>query len=112
MGTAKKLFFENRELQSTNYRIEHHYLTSGAYNVKIAMIDDEGGRTEKSLMVDLSGNPQIPVLKYSVNSTSGTAPFTLRVDASSSFDPNNNNPLHYYFVWGDGNTTYTFRVYF
>ena len=99
-GDGHQVIYQGREADSIGYNIDHYYQTSGSYTAKVALIDDKGARTEESLVIDLSQDNQVPVLKYSVNSTSGTAPFTLRVDASTSFDPDNNTPLHFYWEWG------------
>ena len=74
-GDGNRAVFNRREAEGLRYLIDHVYLASGVYNVKVALIDNKGGRTEKSLNVDLSQDNQIPVLKYTVNSTSGVAPF-------------------------------------
>ena len=106
-GDGHQTVFQGKELAMIYNSIDHYYLKKGMYEVKVAMIDDKGARTEKSTMLDLTSDNEIPVLKYSANSASGTAPFTFRVDASASFDPDNNSPLHFYWDWGDGNTAYT-----
>lgn len=110
-GDGKQSTFYIEEIRSGfsgSHRIEYYYKRSGVYNAKIALIDDKGGRTERSVSVDLSSDNHVPVLKYNTNSTSGVAPFTLRVDASQSFDPDNNTPLRFNWYWDDGTPdTYT-----
>ncbi|MCZ0932735.1 MAG: PKD domain-containing protein [Oligoflexia bacterium] len=107
-GDGNQTVFYDKEIEEIDGNLEHHYLKEGSYEVKVSMIDNEGARTTKTAMVNLRQNSKIPVLKYSVNSVSGTAPFTLRIDASASFDPDNNNPLHFFWDWDDeGAFTYT-----
>ena len=101
-GDGHQVVYRGREADSIGYNIDHYYQTSGSYTAKVTLIDDKGARTEESLVIDLSQDNQVPILRYSVNSTSGTAPFTLRVDATTSSDPDNNTPLHFYWEWGHG----------
>ena len=107
-GDGNQTVFYQREIETIGGNLEHHYLEEGSYEIKVSMIDDKGARATKSTTVNLRKEAKIPVLKYSVNGVSGTAPFTLRVDASSAFDPDNNNPLSFFWGWGDeGAFTFT-----
>ena len=106
-GDGHQTVFYDREVESLDDVIEHYYLKEGSYEITVSMIDNQGGKTTKSTTINLRKDSKIPHLKYSVNSVSGVAPFTLRVDASASFDPDNNNPLHFYWDWGDDEATYT-----
>ena len=103
-GDGNQTVFYKWEIDTMHNSIYHYYLKEGAYNITVSMIDNEGASTTKSKTLNLKDN-KLPVLKYSVNSTSGVAPFTLRVDAGASFDPDNDNPLHFYWGWGEDNAS-------
>ena len=104
-GDGNETVYYGWEINSISGNINHYYLKGGDYKVVVTMIDNEGASTTKSKMINIKDN-KLPVLKYSVNSASGVAPFTLRVDASASFDPDGNNPLHFYWDWGNGESAY------
>ena len=105
-GDGNKTVFYKEELDRLRGNINHHYLSAGSYKVTVSIFDNKGLKTTKSTMINLRARDRIPSLKYSVNSASGTAPFTLQVDTSATSDSNNDKPFSFYFDWDDGASAY------
>jgi PKD repeat protein len=64
----------------------HSYLTPGNYTVTATVTDNMGASSTATQSVSVLTN-QAPVAKVAVTPSNGTAPVTVTVDASGSYDP-------------------------
>lgn len=86
-------------------QITHIYTDPGEYIAKFVVIDDDGVATKEfiTITVDDPVALQKPIAFMATSSTSGTMPFTVNFDASSSFDPDG-SIKSYRWKFGDGSS--------
>ena len=86
--------------------INHTFISTGNYNVKLAVFDDEGATDSvtKSITVTypITSN-QSPIASFTANPTSGDAPLVVFFSASNSYD-SDGTIVSYQWDFRDGNT--------
>lgn len=83
-------FGDGKEIEVTTARdsegyITHEFVHEGMYEIKVTAIDNLGGRTTFSKMVEVI-NSKAPIAKIKVDSLFGNTPLTVGFDGSDSFD--------------------------
>lgn len=97
------LVIESNQLDEYD-EVMHQYVQAGTYNVVITAEDNQGGVTTASKEVILTAN-QMPSAVFSVGTT-GTGPYQVTLDATSSVDPDGSIQLYCWNVKSGGIAVY------
>jgi PKD repeat protein len=89
-------------IPTTSKTYPHTYLKSGAYTVKLKVIDNDGGVDTTSWVVKTDNQPPVAVLQ--VNPVKGEAPLTINYTATNSSDPDG-KIVEYRIDFDDGTST-------
>jgi len=92
-------------------RVGHQYTTPGTYTAELVVVDDENVTSTADAVTIVVGVNQAPTARMTFlsGSTSGTAPFTLRMNAANATDPEGET-LTYLWNFGEqGSTSTTFE---
>jgi len=85
---------------------EHVYAQEGDYIATLTVTDDEGGINTAEVLVSVEAPPagvnHPPVAAIDADHTEGTAPLTVRFDASFSLDPDGDAIVDYQWDFDDG----------
>jgi PKD repeat protein len=80
----------------------------GSYEISLVVKDNDGlistNTAQQMINVTAKPSPQPPVAKFTATPTTGTAPFTVQLDASDSSDPDG-TVVEYQWKSSDGQTT-------
>ncbi len=80
----------------------HTYTTAGTFTAVLTVSDGQASsQTSIGIIVNSPNSP--PLLAFSANPTSGTAPLVVNFDASATVDPEG-DPLTFNWTFGDGNS--------
>lgn len=80
----------------------HTYTTTGTFTA-ILTVSDGQASSQTSIGIKVNSPNSPPLLAFSANPTSGTAPLVVSFDASATVDPED-DPLTYNWSFGDGNS--------
>ena len=88
--------------------INHSFTSSGSYNVKLTIIDNEGATDSTTKIITVTemvtGTPnQSPIASFTANPTSGVVPLNISFNASNSSD-SDGSIINYQWDFKDGNT--------
>ncbi|MEM6337443.1 MAG: PKD domain-containing protein, partial [Bacteroidota bacterium] len=85
-------------------RVTHTYRAPGTYTVKLVVTDASGleGTASSNVVVEEAVN-ESPRARFSASTTRGTAPLSVRFDATASSDPDGSVDA-YNWTFGDGRT--------
>jgi len=85
--------------QGAGVSVSHEFTASGVFDVSLTVTDADGNQAQAVSTVKVLGSP---ILNYTLDVDRGPEPLEIRVNASTSYDPDL-GPLSFEWDFGDGN---------
>ncbi|HXO55875.1 MAG TPA: PKD domain-containing protein, partial [Mycobacterium sp.] len=112
-GTIKEYTFNfgdgSSSVTQSSPTVKHSYSAAGTYEADATVTDTGGGTgTSAKVAITVHAPTQAPVAAIAATPSSGTAPLTVKFNASGSHDPNSGGAIKQYsFNFGDGSALVT-----